>query len=819
MITSIQTIKKISCFDDFELKDNRPFQKVNIFYGNNGSGKTVISNILYLLSRHCKDKTDLLKELIDSDSELEVITDTGKITQKNISEKKLDLYAFNSKFISDSVYNGTTSNVDSFSSDIKLTNKEISAIDEKLIKLQTRQKKLNDWNDKIQEILDRIWKPYSDDFQLKVYNARLTGVKPTKTQKIVGDLNILKNELDSLYWSYDNVAKQAVTISRLESFKTKLNTIQNIELNIEDSKTNLLTQISTHAKGKIGDRIKSLQSLIESKKALDKFGDIDDWFKKGANLLHISKEVANHCPLCDTDLSENIDQIISDYSNYYSVAILKLFEFLDNGIDSLQKLLNFNFLDLNSQIAKEIVDTCNIYGIALNELKIENKSLLLESIKELIKEFKRKKQSPNETISLKLEYINSLERYSVAVNSFKTEVITAVDKEIEIISKKDINDVIKQVKDKIKEIVSVELNESVNNVFPSSHRSNSDISVDIDLILDTLNPAISKLEIKRSEEIAKLNAESKYMNIYLKYFGINHFSVDRVKDRVKDNIIITYLKTGKKKDKFKYSLSEGEKTALAFAYFISKLRVEKIEGSKTEFENCIIVIDDPISSLDDNRLFQTANLIESFLFFNKENDRMQPEQLFILSHNLVFIKYLYNALKTNSELEDKINEYYISNHSPYIQNLPSGLKNFTNTYIIKLKEIIDYKERRIEYETAKNYLPNYIRIVLETFLAFKLAMVNSNGRLPSLFHLIKAMVKEFENMEDKEVDGMNKDKVIERLNHLKKIADHESHGNIHKTEEFNFISEIELTEFAKHTLQVISYIDDFHFKKIKGHTS
>jgi len=180
---------------------------------------------------------------------------------------------------------------------------------------------------------------------------------------------------------------------------------------------------------------------------------------------------------------------------------------------------------------------------------------------------------------------------------------------------------------------------------------------------------------------------------------------------------------------------------------------------------------------------------------------------------------MYNALRTNNELNEYLNEYYFSNLSPYIIDLHSSLKNFTNTYISKLKTIIDFKDKKIDYDNVKNYLPNYIRIVLETFLAFKLARVNDGEKLPGLGYLIKSIVTELSGCNDREIDDLNKDRVIEKLNYLKKVSDHESHGNIHKAEEFVFISEQELREFAKDTIQVISYIDEFHFKKIKGHHS
>lgn len=60
--------------------------------------------------------------------------------------------------------------------------------------------------------------------------------------------------------------------------------------------------------------------------------------------------------------------------------------------------------------------------------------------------------------------------------------------------------------------------------------------------------------------------------------------------------------------------------------------------------------------------------------------------------------------------------------------------------------------------------------------------------------------------------------MIKKLNHLKKIADHESHGSINKAEEFSFISDKELKDFAKSTLQVINYLDQFHFVRIGSHS-
>src|SRR5690606_32675650 len=219
MITKFNSIKKVGCYEELTTNASKPFEKVNILFGNNGSGKTTFSNILYLLSKHCKDKQTLFDELTENDSEIEIETCGGKISLKNTISSELDIYVFNSKFVSDSVYNGNTSNIDSFSNEIKLTNEQINFIDKEIVIVLKRSTKINSWIKEIQNKLEAIWKPLADDFQRKRSNARLTNVKPDITYKVEGDISKLRNELSKLYWNYDNVSKQSGTIARLTAIK------------------------------------------------------------------------------------------------------------------------------------------------------------------------------------------------------------------------------------------------------------------------------------------------------------------------------------------------------------------------------------------------------------------------------------------------------------------------------------------------------------------------------------------------------------------------------------------------------------------------
>ena len=77
------------------------------------------------------------------------------------------------------------------------------------------------------------------------------------------------------------------------------------------------------------------------------------------------------------------------------------------------------------------------------------------------------------------------------------------------------------------------------------------------------------------------------------------------------------------------NLSEGEKTAIAFLYFLKSL-----EDKSFDLKKGIVVIDDPVSSLDTNALFQAFGYVK---------DRTKDAgQLIILTHSHSFFRLVKN---------------------------------------------------------------------------------------------------------------------------------------------------------------------------------
>lgn len=163
------------------------------------------------------------------------------------------------------------------------------------------------------------------------------------------------------------------------------------------------------------------------------------------------------------------------------------------------------------------------------------------------------------------------------------------------------------------------------------------------------------------------------------------------------------------------SLSEGEKTAIAFVYFIVHLSDQDFD-----LENGIVVIDDPISSLDSNSLFQ------AFAFL-KESVQ-DAKQIFVLTHNFEFMRlvrnWFFNVKPKKISGAPQVAIYMVKNQidggsrCAYLAPLDRLLVDYHSEYHYFFSLLLKFKEDA-SLETIYLF-PNIGRKVLETFLAFKI---------------------------------------------------------------------------------------------------
>lgn len=119
------------------------------------------------------------------------------------------------------------------------------------------------------------------------------------------------------------------------------------------------------------------------------------------------------------------------------------------------------------------------------------------------------------------------------------------------------------------------------------------------------------------------------INKILKDFGFRSFSLDPA---CADNSYRLIRSDG---TDAKSTLSEGEKTFVTFLYFYHLLRGSvTTSGISTDR---IVVIDDPVSSLDSDVLFIVSSLIKK-LFLEVRQKGNNLKQVFVLTHNVHFHK-------------------------------------------------------------------------------------------------------------------------------------------------------------------------------------
>ena len=159
-------------------------------------------------------------------------------------------------------------------------------------------------------------------------------------------------------------------------------------------------------------------------------------------------------------------------------------------------------------------------------------------------------------------------------------------------------------------------------------------------------------------------------------------------------------------------ISEGESTAIALLYFLKSLNDYNFDISKG-----IVVLDDPVSSLDSNALYGALGFIQ---------DRTQnAEQLFILTHNFSFFSGVRNWFRRIRK-RDGPAEFYMLNctfgdagRTSSIEDLHSLLKRFESDYHYLFSCIYEAAQQT-STDLEKYYnLPNMGRRLLETFLSFR----------------------------------------------------------------------------------------------------
>jgi wobble nucleotide-excising tRNase len=209
----------------------------------------------------------------------------------------------------------------------------------------------------------------------------------------------------------------------------------------------------------------------------------------------------------------------------------------------------------------------------------------------------------------------------------------------------------------------------------------------------------------------------------------------------------------RKSTAIKGPLSEGEKTALALCYFLSKL-----EENGRQKKDVIAVVDDPISSLDSKALNYAMALLRISL--------TGAAQVFVITHNLQFMNEAKKWLKPLARKTPPLASLYFLDlrydgvtRNTKLKPLPKLLRDYDSEYHYLFSLALAFYVSEDDHAHMGYVLPNVLRKLLELFLSFKLPGPDGLGSKIQNGYVCDCGIGQA------------------RINALLRLADVESHGD------------------------------------------
>lgn len=179
------------------------------------------------------------------------------------------------------------------------------------------------------------------------------------------------------------------------------------------------------------------------------------------------------------------------------------------------------------------------------------------------------------------------------------------------------------------------------------------------------------------------------------------------------------------------NLSEGEKTAIAFSYFITR-----VQDGRQPIDETIVVVDDPISSLDACHVFNTYALVKTQL--------SGCRQLFVSTHSFEFYNLVreWAADDEKGDFKKPQNQWKkwgiyllrrLDDGSSSLEAIPLALLKFKSEYHYLFALLYQFDSSGGSIDGLLS-LPNVVRRFLEAFAGIMIPLYTGlHGKMARLF--------------------------------------------------------------------------------------
>lgn len=766
MIVRINKIKNLGLvFCDYAWDAALPvFQKFNLIYGWNGCGKTTLARLF-----------DAIGGTTIEDLEYEIEDGQGvKYKQQDAFPQKIRV--FNQDYVQNNV-KLLESRTNSISISLGKENKEL------VEKIESDKKILQgDPADLKKPGKIALRAKLVEDIEKKTSarNGKFTDIAKTIGAAIGGNAlrDYRKPQAEKDFAGL--AAKSELSDDDLKkySFSTKQDSLpvidlisQNITLSSDGGEFNIVVFFKSASDEAESLLLKTVESETISRLASN--GDIAAWVEQGIH-LH-KKHSSKNCEYCLQKLPvARVEQL----AKHFNEADKKLKESVQSLITKLREIY-----PLIQMQATQLPDIARLYEEYRTDFERKREELattraeLLKYILALIKELEDKKTKTTEGVNLKTiidaslcsSRINELNQV-ISRHNQKTAAFDDVKK-----------DAIKRLKVHY-----------LSTIFDDVKSLDADVlklGGDIQVLKNEIS-GIESIIIQNLAQISSKHKACELINEKLTTF-LGHQELTFVpqidkeadSDGFEKEIVVGYqiMRGGKPAA----HLSESEKTAIAFVYFVVHLGDQDFQVS-----DGIVVIDDPISSFDSNSLYQAFSFLK--------NAVKDARQVFIFTHNFDFLKLVINWRRHGGGS----GYYMIKNHfdgdvrCARLEKMDKELCEYESEYhyLFKLLKMMRADQ---DGSIAKAYpIPNVARKVWDTFLMFSVPNGKTN----------------YKKMEELKAAGHDEQK----LDAIYKFTNDQSHIT---GAGFNPALVPETKKVVKELLEMMDAIAPQHFKAIDTATN
>ncbi|WRC49893.1 AAA family ATPase [Helicobacter pylori] len=820
MAINIKKIKSFKAFCGLDMIEMDEFKHYNIIFGNNGCGKTSLTRAFELLipkNKHIEKYRTISADKSPS-IEFECEDRSYKIESNGdirVPPFKVEIYnsdflhnnaPLNSEFGLKKLDDGT---IILEGSVLGEETKEINQLKDCRGKVEKRQKKIKDENDSENTLSTK------QESEIKKYDKEIEKIRKKMTSNTIkitpdeiGINDFCKVSKDKFKYQEDALTDLEKDFNKLNEAMKKFDGLKEMELpkdyqTIKDKLEFLFSFNIDKEAGQVSEKIKEHISKVGR-----------EFIEKG---IKLQKEMPdNACPFCTQKIP---NEIIQEYTSYFNKSV---------------ETFNQRSLEMSGTL-KNILDQWNIKEILQSFEKFEpfmkkdfskNKESLenaLEQIKVLLeklqKEVDKKEGAKNK------EKFQEIDKELLEIQK---DIQQHVDETRKILNeKKKQKEKLEKLKTELKEARIKKVKHDSYDWQKSKREAERKLSV-LNRGHERLNRLLEKIDNKLKKLYEQKRPDIEAINSYLKALNLPKYSLHEDYRIVLNSNALENSKAEMilENSKAEMILSGGEKTTLAFAYFLVRL---KLFYKKEDLKDLVVIIDDPISSLDEQRIYNTSDIVAKI---NQElaGEALKDEdkaQVFVLTHNHTFMARLINMVGKHAryfQLERNQNQLKI-----VCKNEVVGY--FDTFYLLLFKEVYEFAKKEKVQDDCKEAINygNKVRILLESFL--KINFIDSflakkhDGvfKEDMLKHLIETANGEVElNFsklpfnKDNNCHIENEEVLRKKILHIAKGLHLDSHGSVVDFFRSYKIPLENIQEFAKIAINAMKILNPYQTRSYMG---